>query len=310
MARQGSGDWINAGVWPDGDDVPRGHQNFADNTGDGSNNFIIRLRNTLVAFFEGVNGVPLDDVIPGDAIQAGAVDGSTLEASAATGTKVFRVKDDGITKAKLNVDVVDGTTLEQKVGGELGIKDGGVIAGKIALAATDDTTINLDGSSKLQVKDDGLGIAKLDTDLKNGQSYILISDEKEAAAAAGSEVAAMVTWSESAMAYKKKRRAIFRKRAIDKNLITVARAKVGTGAATWGVKTEITQLVGGGGGGNATATGNNTSYSGTTEDSVTTIDISALTNDRLYVVEVSLAVPTGSSVADMTGLVVIVQGGV
>ncbi len=76
-----------------------------------------------------------DDGITGAKIAAAAVDGSTLEASAATGAKAFRIKDDGVTGAKLAAGIVDDSTLEATAATgtkTFRVKDAGITGAKIS----------------------------------------------------------------------------------------------------------------------------------------------------------------------------------
>jgi hypothetical protein len=84
-----------------------------------------------------LTGTPLklnikDDGVTGAKIAAAFADGSTLETSAATGSKTIRIKDAGVTKAKLAADVCDDSTIELDASNGLQVKDDGITAPKIS----------------------------------------------------------------------------------------------------------------------------------------------------------------------------------
>jgi len=84
------------------------------------------------------------------------VDNSTIEIN---GSNNLQVKDDGITGAKLNANVVDDSTL-QLASDQLKIKDSGVTGTKLNSNVADNSTIELH-SNALRVKDNGITNAKL-----------------------------------------------------------------------------------------------------------------------------------------------------
>lgn len=123
MPRVSSGDWIDADTYADEEDPGAGAQTFdaAGLAGTGANGWRVRVWKALTQFFSGY-GTVASDKIDGNAIKASAVDGSTLETNNPTGAKMLRVKDAGITAAKLASDAV--TTVK--------ILDANVTAAKLA----------------------------------------------------------------------------------------------------------------------------------------------------------------------------------
>lgn len=94
-------------------------------------------------------------------------DGSTLEFSASTGTKVLRVKDGGLTKAKLATSVADASTIELDATNGLQVKDGGITGAKLKQTGTgavvDETTLEF-SSDEMRIKDAGVTGAKISHD--------------------------------------------------------------------------------------------------------------------------------------------------
>lgn len=89
-------------MWTDGENPGAGSQSV-DNTGLNGNWQKLDL---AVGTEHNPNGTHKSDVITGANLKNTIVDGSTLEASAATGAKAFRVKDLGITSAKIAANAV------------------------------------------------------------------------------------------------------------------------------------------------------------------------------------------------------------
>ena len=111
-----------------------------DNTGLNGN--FIKL-DTAIGAEHNSNGSHKDDKIEGRSLKAAIVDGVTLEATAATGAKVFRVKDSGITATKLATDSVETAK----------IKDANVTAVKLAadvIAANGGLEKDINGSIKVK----------------------------------------------------------------------------------------------------------------------------------------------------------------
>lgn len=107
MPRVGSGDWIDTGTWVDEEDPGAGGQNFTtDVNATGLNGNWMRHWKAITQFFSGYGAVA-NDKIDGNALKNTIVDDLTLEASASTGTKNFRVKDAGVTAAKLGANAVE-----------------------------------------------------------------------------------------------------------------------------------------------------------------------------------------------------------
>lgn len=96
MARVGTPN-LNLGTFVDGENPGAGDQ-VTDNTGLNGNWIKI---DTAIGAEHNTNGTHKDDKIAGSSLKAAIADGSTLEFSAPTGAKVIRVKDAGITAAKM-----------------------------------------------------------------------------------------------------------------------------------------------------------------------------------------------------------------
>lgn len=145
------------GVWDDGDNPGAGSKTVS-NTGLNGNMLII---DTAVGTEHNADGTHKDDKIAGRSLKASIVDGATLEASAATGTKVFRVKDGGLTGVKMDQaagQTVDGATLEFD-SNAIRVKDGGISTAKLA--------------------DDAVAAAKISHDnTRTKNNYTLVFDAK------------------------------------------------------------------------------------------------------------------------------------
>lgn len=104
------------------------------------------------------------------------VDDSTIE----TNSDTLRIKDDGVTGAKLNVNVIDDSTLEQ-TGTTLNIKNSGVTGAKLNANTYDDISINKNGSNKLYsiqntyvaYADDATGVGFTET-FSTDRNYIAV----------------------------------------------------------------------------------------------------------------------------------------
>jgi hypothetical protein len=305
MARVGT-TYLNLGMWTDDEDPGAGSQ-AVDNVG--LNGDKIKI-DTAVGPSHNPDGSHKADVIDGPSLKTTTVDGATLQA---TGTpRKLSVKDLGIQKNHIHSNVADTDSLQKNgTSGQLEIKT--VKAGKLLGTGTgkavDDSTINLNASNELQVKDLGITMAKLAAVLQQSWSYLIYCPWQEAASVVGDTIGWHPGWAETSATDVIKIRAMFRKRPIDKYLKVVARARISTGSATWKIKVDTYQLLGGGGSASGQATGNNTNYSVTVEDFSVSIDISALTDDRVHAVDIKLCVGTGAGTAEMIGVVASVHGG-
>jgi hypothetical protein len=305
MARVGT-PLLNLGCWLDGENPGAGSQTV-DNTGLNGN--WIKL-DTGVGTGHNPDGSHKADVIDGPSLKTTTVDGTSLKA---TGTpRKLSVNELGIQKTHINSNVPDGDSLQKNsTSGQLEIKT--VKAGKLLGTGTgkavDDSTINLNASNELQQKDFGTTMGKLATVLQESWSYLIYCPWQEAASAIGDTFGNHPGWAETSATDVLKIRAMFRKRPVDKYLKIVARARISTGSATWKIKVDVFQILGGGGSASGQATGNNTNYSVTVEDFSVSIDISGLTADRVHAVDIKLSVGTGSGTAEMIGVVASVHGG-
>jgi len=305
MARVGTTN-LNLGMWIDEEDPGAGSQ-AVDNLGLNGDKQKI---DTALGTGHNADGSHKADAIDGPALKTTTVDGTSLQA---TGTpRKISVKDLGIQKNHINSNVPDGDSLQKNgTSGQLEIK--AVKAGKLLGTGTgkavDDSTINLNASNELQVKDLGITLGKLATVLQESWSYLIYCPWQEAASAIGDTFGNHPGWAETSATDVLKIRAMFRKRPVDKYLKIVARARISTGSATWKIKVDVFQILGGGGSASGQATGNNTNYSVTVEDFSVSIDISGLTADRVHAVDIKLSVGTGSGTAEMIGVVASVHGG-
>lgn len=305
MARIGT-PLLNLGCWLDGENPGAGSQTV-DNTGLNGN--WIKL-DTAVGMEHNPDGTHKPDKIDGPSLKTTVADGSSLEA---TGTpRKLQVKALGIQKGHINSNVADADSLQKNgTSGALEIKTikAGKLLGTGTGKAVDDSTINLNASNELQVKDLGIPMAKLATVLQQSWSYLIYCPWQEAASAVGDTFGNHPGWAETSATDVLKIRAMFRKRPIDKYLKIVARVRISTGSATWKVKVDVFQILGGGGSASGQATGNNTNYSVSEEDFSVSIDISGLTADRVHAVDIKLSVGTGAGTAEMIGVVASVHGG-
>ena len=100
MARVGTTNG-GLGTWLDGENPGAGDQ-VSDNNGLNGN--WIKLDKLFIE--HATDGTHRDDKINGNSLKSSVADGTTLETSAATGAKTIRVKDGGISAAKLASDAV------------------------------------------------------------------------------------------------------------------------------------------------------------------------------------------------------------
>jgi hypothetical protein len=305
MARVGT-PLLNLGCWLDGENPGAGSQTV-DNTGLNGN--WIKL-DTATGVGHNSDGSHKADSIDGPSLKTSAFDGSSLELVGSP--RKGQVKPLGIHKGHIHSDVADGDSLQKNgTSGQLEIK--AVKAGKLLGTGTgkavDDSTINLNASNELQAKPLGITMGHLAAVLQQSWSYLIYCPWQEAASVVGDTIGWHPGWAETSATDVIKIRAMFRKRPIDKYLKVVARARISTGSATWKIKVDTYQLLGGGGSASGQATGNNTNYSVTVEDFSVSIDISALTDDRVHAVDIKLSVGTGAGTAEMIGVVASVHGG-
>jgi hypothetical protein len=146
MARVGTPN-LNLGTWVDGENPGAGDQ-VTDNTGLNGN--FIKL-DTAIGAEHNANGSHKDDKIEGRSLKAAIADGATLEATAATGAKTFRVKDSGISAAKLAVDAVETAK----------IKDSNVTAAKLAADAVETAKIKDANVTAVKLAADAVETAKI-----------------------------------------------------------------------------------------------------------------------------------------------------
>lgn len=177
------------------------------------------------------DGTHKDDKIGGNNIKNTIVDGSTLEATATTGSKQFRVKDQGITLAKISKT--------------------GATTGK---AVTFDGT-NIGWGNPNATLPTGYVTRDMVTNLeKPVTSYYLYGDTRVAGTAAGNTVAADVEWAETSTSGVIKVQGNFLARPEDRYLRIVANMKTDNASRIWKLELLVNGSV------VQTWTGTNTSY--------------------------------------------------
>lgn len=306
MARVGTPN-LNIGMWLDGENPGAGSQ-AGDSTGLNGNSWKLDI---AVGTEHNANGTHKTNIIDGAQLKTTVADGSTI---VHTGAPLkLGVKDDGLDGIKLKASVVDDDSLEVSAAtGTKVLRIKKVKAGKILGTGTgkavDDVTINLNGANELQVKDASLGLSKLTAALADSQSYVLFATPQEAGNAVGNAVSNHLGYAETSLTNVLKVRSLFRKRAIDKYLKVNCRVRV-SGGATWKVNANIFQILGGGTTVGGNLTGTNSAYSVTTEDCQFTVDISTLATDRIHACDIGLSIATGVGQADMIGVVLSIHGG-
>jgi|GEM_PF-4608604 len=173
MARVGTA-YLNLGKWLDGDN-PGAGPTMGDSLGLNGN--FDKIDNAIGPGHN-ADGTHKNDVIDGNSLKASAADGSTLEFSNSSGSKVLRVKNAGITLAKLNSNVADGVYI-QLGGGGLTIPSTSLLGTQMAnhtigaaqldtisaYRVNDGTTIDVNGSFQLEVANNGISAAKLEEQL-------------------------------------------------------------------------------------------------------------------------------------------------
>jgi hypothetical protein len=163
MARVDDGTWLGSGTWADEDDPGAGSQDFSTgHTGTGLNANFIKYKKVITEFFSGY-GTILPDKISGAAIQASAVDGATLEKSGST----FRVKDGGITEAKIGTAAVTGLKIAVNAVANSHIVDGSITSSKLV-----DLSVLTSKINALAVTSDKIAAAAVTTEKLEYKEYI------------------------------------------------------------------------------------------------------------------------------------------
>ncbi len=154
---------LSLGAWDEGDNPGAGSKTVAaGNTGLNGNWLIL---DTAVGTGHNADGTHKSNVIDGPNLKTTVADGSGIQL---TGSPLkLNLKDDGVTGAKIAAAFADNSTLEMSAATgtkTIRVKDGGITKAKLATSAADATTIELNATNGLQVKDDGITAPKISHD--------------------------------------------------------------------------------------------------------------------------------------------------
>ncbi len=151
---------LSLGAWDEGDNPGAGSKTVASgNTGLNGNWLIL---DAAVGVGHNADGTHKADTIDGPNLKTSVADASTIQL---TGSPLkLNIKDDGVTGAKIAAAFADGSTLETSAATgskTIRIKDAGVTKSKLASTVADGTTIELDATDGLRIKADGVTAAKM-----------------------------------------------------------------------------------------------------------------------------------------------------
>ena len=306
FARVGSGDFLDTGVWEQGDNPGAGSQDFTVLTDTGVNGNWKRMWKCLTTFF-GSSGVPKQDSIPSGAMVAGYVDGTSI-LSTGTSSKVISVKDLGVTTAKIN--------------------DLAVTTGKIAAKAVTSTELandaSVDANRAVQtnhIRDAAVTATKIAANgvLKTNLSqtllqYFLFGDARLAGLAAGNTPAATNEWTETFNGVVRKISLIYQHNTNDKSINVIANAKTSSAGTPWKVQIDLTAIVQTGTSISGSVQGANTTYAtgaGGTAEAAISLNVvdTAVSPSGLYELTISLGTVGGTQTASMKNLVIMVERG-
>lgn len=160
MSRSGTAN-LNLGTWVQGEKPGAGAQG-SDSDGLNGNAYKIDV---ALGVGHTAAGAHKANAITATALAAGCVDGASIQGAAgsAIAIKTYATGTDGVQKTHLNPNVADASTLEKDASVGLRIKDAGVTGAKLASSVADGTTIELSGGS-LRIKDDGVTAPKISHD--------------------------------------------------------------------------------------------------------------------------------------------------
>ena len=106
FTRVGSGDSFDVGTWESGDNPGAGSQDFTVFTDTGLNGNFKRIWRAIKNLLNSDGTIQNDKLTGANLIPATTADGSTIEFNNATGAKTLRIKDLGVTTAKINAAAV------------------------------------------------------------------------------------------------------------------------------------------------------------------------------------------------------------
>jgi hypothetical protein len=176
----------NLWVWDDNDDPGAGSKSTSKTEGNTGLNANWNELDVAVFTQHLANGSHKNDVIHGASLHTDCLDGSTLEFSAGSGTKVARIKDAGVTLPKISAS---GASSGQAI-----MYNGSAVAWGTPTPALADASVTR---------------AKLESYL--GSMHIL-GDPRLAGGSAGNTPAAELEWTETSTTYVKKASVFFYKR--------------------------------------------------------------------------------------------------
>lgn len=265
--------------WNDNDNPGAGTKGVTKASGGTGLNSCWSTLDVAVGTEHNANGTHKNDKITGANLNANVVDGATLEVSAGTGTKVIRIKDAGVTMAKI---AQAGATTGQAI-----VWSGSAWA---------------PGSPIATLADGYVTRVKLHDDVKPIQSSHLFGDVKVAGTSPGNTPAAATEWTETSSTGVTKVAGFVRFRRNDRYIRLMGQAITSNATRAWRVELVLAGSV------VLTVTGTNTSYNLATPFDLNhayqvTTGADLTTGDYTYF-EVRLSVVGGSATATLKNLTV------
>lgn len=262
-------------TWSDNDNPGAGTKGVTKAAGGTGINANWETCDVVMGTGHNTNGTHKNDTITGANLNANVVDDSTLQVSAGTGTKVLRIKDAGVTMVK--------------------IAQAGATSGQ---AITWSGSAWAPGSPTAVIADGYITRAKLASMLGG---FMIDVDPQNAGTAPGNTPAAETEWTESSASYVAKVRRTIVKRATHKYARLIAEIK--SAAATIGMDIQLlaSEPIAGGPSKSA-STGD---ASGTWTPIEFSVDISDMTNDAI--VQLTVSIRSASATARFRRAVIVVD---